>query len=252
MSYLFNNLHSPYLFCLSLAYCDLGIEAVPSIQAYLGSTRSRDLEILNLSWNRFGLLATRGLVDTIDQFNFTIRDLPISNASSKEELTRSMDPEAHKAALAELVREYQRLPAIYSRNKERAIRIQKAALRCLPIARVLLNAIPISPWDCSQPTHQSSDPTPPFKLLDLPEDILYHIVRQSSLDPTAFSNAQFARFRKDTEGLKGLTRVVQASKNTKGLKSSEKLVRERAEQRLLGDWLVFGGWNRWESDVRHL
>lgn len=44
--YLLENLQSPYLLCVSVAYCDLGIKAVPSIQAYLGFTRSRDVESL--------------------------------------------------------------------------------------------------------------------------------------------------------------------------------------------------------------
>ncbi|KAI9633354.1 uncharacterized protein MKK02DRAFT_39335 [Dioszegia hungarica] len=236
---LFDSLSSSTLATLNLSDCDLGPEVVEAIGKYLCSTRSRTLRRLVLSRNRFGLEEIRGIVD--------------ADAGEDEKVKQ----------------ELARLHTLYRRNKDLADRVKQAAARCLPYARILLNATPDTSLHPSTPSDTTS---PCFRLLDLPFELVVHITRHTSGDPTALSDAQFLRLQQEAEGREGLARAIKQGatvlKETmafhelnRGLRPRPRLTEEdwrlpmRAEDlahihdRLKADWLKAVDCEKWECNV---
>ncbi|KAI9633351.1 uncharacterized protein MKK02DRAFT_39332 [Dioszegia hungarica] len=141
-------------------------------------------------------------------------------------------------------------------------RVKRAASRCLPNARIILNATPTPPsLEAVKPLARS---LPHFGILDLPAELVLLITRYTSGDPTALSDAQFSRLRKEAQGSEGLRILV---------KMDARLVKKYAEDGVMGygaercgeagkrwrerqrtqmvmtDWLESGDWDKWERDA---
>lgn len=156
----------------------------------------------------------------------------------------------------EMMNEWQRLDRCLKRNVGLTRRAQKAALRCLPAARIILNdrflaGVRSSARQRSNKTNPPSSAaahatTPHFRLLDLPPDLIDLIVRHTSGDATALSHAQYARIRIDASGKDGLRRVMKAAKDGKTARCTvwgDTKVGSKEE------WLESQGLSKWEKDV---
>ncbi len=94
----------------------------------------------------------------------------------------------------------------------------------------------------------ASDPTPTFRFLDLPEEMIHHIVRHCSGDPAALSEAQFSRMRTeamDREGMKRMRRMESGRLEKVWGEEKEKV---RVLVDIREEWLRRGKWDRWELD----
>jgi len=255
VSHLFQTLSSPHLHELHLSTCSLGPPACRDIASYLSSTRSRNLEHLELNGNCLGAEGIRDIVDAIESSNFTLKlagflandprpVMSVNEDGEKVEVERSAEErQAEERALAYQV--HHRLPPLLERNRVLTRRVRSAARRIIAPARILLNAQPASPQTTAHRL-MSSDLEPIFRLLDLPQEILFHIVRHCSGDPGALSESQFARFRAEAEDRGSLAR-------SRGVKEGERMgmdqeERERAEVERREEWLRRGRWERWELD----
>jgi hypothetical protein len=266
---LFDSLSTPHLNELHLSICNLGPEISPSIISYLTSPRSRYLELLGLNGNRLGLEAVRNLIDTLERGNFTILNLGLFASSlasdaahhEEEEGVEAVQPSAEEMEMRaeekrreerQLGQETARIPRLLERNRLLTQRVEAAALRCLPCARILLNAKSPSDIDTAQRAIESislKTHTPYFRLLDLPPEVIYLIVRHTSGDATALSDAQFTRLRKDAEGKEGLARAIRRRRSKAEAWKVDRAGLGMAEMQLRDDWLYWGKWDRWECDV---
>lgn len=242
---------------------------VESIVAYLTSSRSRHLELLELNGNRFGLEGVQTIIDTVEKGNFTLRHLGLFACTSKPMSllaandvedsgeTQEVEDEDRKKArqreerlLGDQVTN--RLPPILERNRILTRRVQRAATRCLPHARVLLNAkAPSSAMLAEQAIKSvgTSTYTPYFRLLDLPPEVLYAIIRHTSGDAQALSGSQFARLRKDAEGKEGLGRVIRIMKSKRrGWYAEDSTMERDISLEVRDEWLRWGKWDKWESE----
>ena len=195
----------------------------------------------------------RAIVDAIEQTNFTIKqvgllsnDTRVSAGDDIEEVQETRDREeiqAEERALAHHV--HQRLPVLLERNRFLTRRVKRAATRVIGPARMLLNARPMSDHEIAR-RMISTGPTIPFRILDLPREVLYNIVRQCSRDPTALSEAQFARIRAEAEDGESLGRLRRMTR----LRSEEEASQgdEWVKWEIREDWLRRGRWDKWELD----
>ncbi|KAI9636616.1 uncharacterized protein MKK02DRAFT_37216 [Dioszegia hungarica] len=257
---LFDSLSTPHLNELHLSICNLGPEISPSIISYLTSPRSRYLELLGLNGNRLGLEAVRNLINTLERGNFTILNLGLFASSSasdaahheEEDGVEAVQPREKRREERQLGQETARIPRLLERNRLLTQRVEAAALRCLPCARILLNAKSPSDIDTAQRAIESislKTHTPYFRLLDLPPEVIYLIVRHTSGDAAALSDAQFTRLRKDAEGNEGLARAIRRRRSKAEAWKVDRTGLGMAEMQLRDDWLYWGKWDRWECDV---
>lgn len=263
LSRLFDTLSTPYLHELHLSICGLGAEIAAPIAQYLQSPRSRNLRLLGLNANHFGADAISHIVDAVERGNFTISHLGLlansvnnipSDAVQDGSMTETVPPpRAEERQSTSIDFETSRIPPLLKRNETLAQRVQLAALRCLPRARILLNAQFPSPLETARAAMESvslRSHTPHFRLLDLPREIIYLIVRHTSQDATALSDAQYTRLRKDAEGGEGLRRAVRMTQSkTRGWVSDADTMRE-IRRELREDWIRSGKWDKWENNVR--
>lgn len=282
VSRLFSSLSTSYLTELHLSICNLGPTSVGDIIAYLRSPRSRNLELLELNGNALGVTGVTSLIDAVDSGNFTMRHLGLFGCDSRsarrgrrrldDDGDIDMDAESgsgsgsddgesgvsletkQQRTAEKLALEYQtsdRLPPILMRNHILTRRVRSAAARCLPYARLLLNARPPEATVVAiQAIENISNGTtsPYFRLLDLPQEILHLVVRHTSGDPSALSDAQFARLRKDAQGKEGLHRVERIWR-AKQRPWSDKAGIKEASRQVRDDWLKWGKWDKWECDA---
>lgn len=268
---LFDSLSSSTLVTLNLSDCDLGPDVVEAIGKYLCSTRSRTLRRLVLSRNRFGLEDIRGIVDAVERGCFTL----LSGLGALQEDCLFLYPTAFTGKDAgedeKVKQELERLHTLYRRNKDLADRVKQAAAQCLPYARILLSATPDSSVHPIPTTPFDINPHS-FRLLDLPSELVVHITRHTSGDPTALSDAQFLRLQQEAEGKDGLARAIKQGatvlKETmtfhelnRGLRRRPMLMEEdwrlpmgaedtaRIRDRLKEDWLKAVDCEKWECNV---
>ncbi|GFZ48506.1 hypothetical protein JCM24511_06254 [Saitozyma sp. JCM 24511] len=277
---LFAALSSPHLTELHLNTCAIGPGLAPSIAAYLRSTRSRRLELLELNGNHLGLSGVREIVDAVERGNFTIKHLglvaneslpprphreggdDIVDGADEDEQSESPEPEDRRSAEEKLAEEralsyevHERLPVLLERNRVLTRRVRRAAVRCLAPARILLNAQPIVIDDLttarqvieevsSNRTHLRPQP---FPLLSLPEEVLHLVIRHTSGDATALSDSQWVRLRTEAGNRESLRRAARSleSKLRRAYTIEE---RQGAGRELMEEWLMRGKWDRWELD----
>jgi hypothetical protein len=262
---LIDSLSTPHLNELHLSICNIGPDLAEPIIRYLISGRSRNLELLGLNGNNMGHKAVQDIVDAVEGGNFTIRNLGLyanrllrATAPTDEgemPFTATPPTDTEQRESTQLSYETERIPPLLERNRDLTTRVQLAAVRCLPRARILLNATRLSAVETARSAMESvslNTHTPYFRLLDLPPEVLYLIVRHTSGDASALSDAQFTRIRKDAEGGEGLRRAVRMSKNKTRGWDSDADTRKELNAELKNDWLKSGRWNKWESDVRVL
>ncbi|KAK6909616.1 hypothetical protein I204_04530 [Kwoniella mangroviensis CBS 8886] len=264
---------------LLLSACNLSSEdgLIEAIVNYLASSRSRNLESLELNGNHLGGIGVTKIVDCIESSNWTITTLGLlANHSLSDQLVPfdDVDPDHdhdpigdrdhnhpgfgpdsdYRLLRAEESRTmdhqiHRRLPEILDRNRILSKRIRLAALKTLVPARIILNAIPLSDeqtarriiYDISQ--DRSCD-IGGFRLLELPEEVIHLIVRHTSDDPWAFSESQWTRLRKEVSSRDNLRKASElANSRLRG-----KLPDERREtmRELKNDWLRKGRWDKWE------
>lgn len=227
-----------------------------------------------------GLEAVRDIIDAVEQGNFTITLLGLF-ANDARRAIASVDDEGEESVAQQTPLEsesqrqsryaeerllsYQvteRLPPILNRNSVLTYRIRKAAARCIGPARILLNGRPkITPVeetveqvirdvattngtgnDTDSPSRSS-----PSRILDLPPEVLHLIVRHTSRDATAFSDAQFSRLRAEATDRAALTRLMRTMNSRIRGKVWE--IRGEAVPEVREEWLRRGGWDKWECDV---
>ncbi|WRT70410.1 uncharacterized protein IL334_007408 [Kwoniella shivajii] len=250
---------------LNISACNLPSSISESISNYLKSSRSRNLESLELNGNQLGREGIIHIIDTVEESNYSIQQLGLlaNHIHSSRIMTMDQDDiemdgtisEQHRLKMKvdeERIMEYQvhrRLPILLERNRILTKRIRQAALRTLVPARILLNA--------SRPSNEQVARTVMgeisggstvfvgFPLLDLPEEVIQLIVRHTSDDPWAFSESQWTRMRKeatDKEGLKNIIKLRMERSRGKSREEEREIRRKMKEE-----WLTRGKWDRWEQ-----
>jgi hypothetical protein len=87
----------------------------------------------------------------------------------------------------------------------------------------------------------------PFRILDLPPEVLNHIIRHCSQDPYAMSERQYARLRTEAASTEELGRLVRLRKERlRGIFTREE--KEGKEREIRDEWLRRGRWDKWEKD----
>jgi hypothetical protein len=163
---------------------------------------------------------------------------------------------------------HERLPVLLVRNRVLTRRVRRAALCAIAPSRIMLNARPLNDDERAEdaarvarhvisnlgPSWNGSSAPPPstssgvsFPLLDLPREVIYLIARHCSRDPSALSEAQFGRLRKEAEDRKSIARS--ASILFERTRKAEWGMEKEAEMEAQGDWLRRGGWDKWDLDV---
>lgn len=275
--YLFEQLNAKHLTELHLSTCNLEVEVAPAIAAYLRSPRSRNLESLELNGNRLGLVGVREIVDAVENDNFTIKHLGLF-ANDPVRRTRLNEDESEEQAAIEAEDErteeekhneeagihyqvHDRLPPLLERNRTLTRRVRRAALRCLPVATIVLNARPLPVTENTarqiiEDVSSSYNPRTdgfnrtfrPFPILEFPEEIVHLILRHCSRDPWALTDSQFAQIRRvamDRNALKAVARVVKARRETCVWGEEE-----AAERAVRDEWLQRQRWDKWELERR--
>ena len=263
----------PTLTQLHLSTCKLPPSAADAIVDFLKSSRSRNIEYLELNGNRLGADGVRKIVDAVESHNFGIVQVGLlaneQNASvgeedadhsivngepSSEEYIERVDPVAESKQLHHEIHE--RLPELVTRNRLLTRRIRRAALRTLAPARILLNALPPSDEDTasrvmsevsSLSATSSINISQAFPLLELPPEVLNHIIRHCSQDPYAMTGGQFARLRTEAGSRDELGKMIRLRKERiKGIWDREDL--KAREREVREDWLRRGKWDKWETN----
>lgn len=268
-------LDCPTLTQLHLSTCKLPPRSADAIADFLRSPRSRTLEYLELNGNRLGAEGVRKIVDAVEEAHHGIvqvgvlaneQNAPTVEPNGDGEITGNdgvnghedierVDPVIEGKQLHHLVHE--RLPELVMRNFLLTRRIRKAALRIIGPARILLHAQAPSDQDTASRVLDEvssvsiSAPSPisrPFRLLELPPEVLNHIVRHCSQDPYALSGTQFARLRSEAASREELGKL--ARMRTERLKNVwDKEDRIAKERGIRDDWLRKGRWDKWELNV---
>lgn len=256
---LLDTLSAPSLTELYLSACNLGPSVIPPLVRYLSSTRSRNLALLELNGNSLGGDGVRRIIDTVESSNFTLRQLGLlaneskppstTDSSSSLEATESREASsssrlAENRLLSDQV--HDRLPCLLLRNRDLTRRTQQAALRVLAPARVILHAQPASAETTAKHVLESPERVP-FPLLDLPEEVVWLIIRHASQDAGALSQAQWASMRRyllDRHSLGRMADVVRRAE--RGARRAEEVRGRVRDVRML--WLAKGKWDKWELD----
>lgn len=173
--------------------------------------------------------------------------------SNSDEPVEMIDPVAEAKQLSHQVHE--RLPELVMRNRLLTRRIRKAALRTLAPARILLNALPPSDQDttarvisevASVSTDSPTNVAQAFPLLELPPEVLNHVIRHCSQDPYAMTGSQFARLRSEATSRDEPAKTIRFRKERiKGVWYEEDL--QAKEREVCDDWLRRGKWDKWET-----
>ncbi|WVQ77989.1 hypothetical protein IAT38_000070 [Cryptococcus sp. DSM 104549] len=246
-------LNSTYLRELHLAACNLPPAAATPLADFLRSPRSRSLELLVLDGNQFGQKGVTEIVDAIEE-NYALLKVGMTANHRTRRLDdqESAEPHEKEAVADELqVLEYQvhqRLAGYMERNQLLTRRVKLAASRTIAPARVILNALPPSDSQTARRVIDeisSGRALPPFRLLDLPEEVIHLIVRHVSGDPWALSEEQFTRLRVEASDRAALRRAcaVRAERMRGKGRADEKGVMLELRQ----GWLKRGRWDRWEK-----
>ncbi|EIW71098.1 hypothetical protein TREMEDRAFT_28352 [Tremella mesenterica DSM 1558] len=265
LSTLFLSLDSPNLQKLYLSACNITPSLTDSITNFLRSPRSRPLDLLELNGNSLGADSVTKIIDTIESHNFTLKQLGLLANDIKPDLSLfpNFDPsqftspeECMDRRTEERILNYQvheRLPSLLLRNRNLTKRTQKAALKCLPIARILLNASPKSVDRIAEEVmkdisnERKMENMEGFNLLGLPEEILYLIIKHCSEDSEALSENQFIGLiheAKDEGSLKRRWNVLRERKmKVKWVEDVDEVVIGLKEE-----WLKRGKWDKWELD----
>lgn len=259
---LLDTLHAPALAELYLSACDLGPSIIPSLARYLSSPRSRNLALLELHGNSLGAACVRRILDTIETSNFTLRQLGLlandakSQSQSEREALGSPSSDtstpagscsaqqAESRILSDEV--HDRLPRLLLRNRQLTRRTQQSALRVLAPGRVILHAQPASAETTAARVLEAPERIP-FPLLDLPEEVVWLVVRHTSGDVGALGQSQWARMRQyllDRPSLGRMADVVRSAE--RGARRAEE-VRGRVRDVKMA-WLCRGKWDKWELD----
>ncbi|ORY28163.1 hypothetical protein BCR39DRAFT_535829 [Naematelia encephala] len=258
----FSLLDAPRLRQLHLSTCDLPETVAGAISSFLRSSRSRYLERLELNGNCLGAVGVAQIIDAIEESHFGLRQLGVfandtRRAVDEDEVSPMPLPaEIRHAEERALGEQLGRLPILLERNRLYTRRIRRAAQRAIAPARIILNARSLTADETAQrvlssvgSTSSSSSsytsPDPTFPLLDLPLEVVHHVVRHTSGDAVAFSEAQFARLRAeavDRESMKRTRRVLEER-----FRGQDKEGRLRLENEIREAWLRRGGWDKWES-----
>jgi len=259
-------LEYPDLTELHLSTCKLPTSAAETIATFLASPSARRLEYLELNGNRLGADGVRTIVDAVEQSHFGIVQVGLlaneeySRSTAEDEDTpetprEGYDPEQEAKQLRHLVHE--RLPELLFRNRYVTRRIRRAALRIIGPARILLHAQPLSDEDTASrimtevsattSNTPSANTNRPFPILDLPPEVLNHVIRHCSQDPYAFSSKQYAMLRMQAADRDELGRSVRLRKDRmKGIYSREE--KDAKEREMRDEWLRKGGWDKWENE----
>lgn len=206
-------------------------DTVAAIAAYLGSPRSRTLRELDFSHFTDSLIeegVLQHLVDVVEARNFSLGLLRIPLEYDYD----IKDPKNKPQITPGVTAQVERLSACMARNKAafHDPRVQKAAVRYLSAARILLHAKAAPSPQQSVPT---GDITAPFRLLDLPAEIISQIILETSGDVGALSRRQWDRLQREVEGKVGLREMVRAGK--------------RAGEKFRDEWARWAGVDRWED-----
>ena len=262
---LFATLNAPRLTTLHLSTCTVPYDASPQIASYLSARRSRNLETLELNGNQLGPRGVRRIVDAIETSNYTLTRLGVFSNDITPQIPLEPDDQGFadvpvgveeerntdEIRQDESILSYQvhhRLPLLLQRNRNFTRRIRNAALRALVPARILLHSRPPSDEETAKRVMddigENRELGNTFRLLDLPREVVYNIVRHTSLDPTAFSSGQFARFRSYAEDRAGLAHMgsVMRERMAKASWGEE----SRAVWQIREEWLRRGGWDKWD------
>lgn len=268
---LFDNIDSPHLSELHLSTCGISGKLAEQIAKYLGSLRSRGLDTLELNGNQLGAQGVRKIVDVVESSNYTVKQIGLfandlggieedpeagtinaGNGANEPVPPRDERTEEEKRRDESILsyQIHQRLPPILERNRRLTRRIRQAALKCLYPARLILTARPRNDHETAQRVIQDigERSTPDtFRLLDLPPEVIYHIVRHMSDDPFAFSAAQFARLRKYAEDRSTLQKAGESIRNR--LNKAGWSEQDRVKWEVREEWLKRGKWDKWELDT---
>jgi hypothetical protein len=259
-------LECPSLTELHLSTCKLPPSAADALVDFLKSPRSRGLEYLELNGNRLGVEGVEKIVDVVEEHHFGIVQVGVlaneeyqqgsnnGDDAARETPREGYDPAYEGRQLHHLVHE--RLPELVFRNRFSTRRIRRAALRTIAAARILFNAIEPSDEDTASrvmaEVSVSTDSTPSpasttFRILDLPPEVLNHIVRHCSQDPYAMSGSQYARLRSQALSREELGKLLRMRKERlKGIFSREE--KEIKEREIRDEWLKRGRWDKWEKE----
>jgi len=264
----FSSLHAPRLTTLHLSTCSITYDSSAHIASYLSSTRSRNLETLELNGNQLGPRGVRRIVDAVEHGNFTLKQLGLFSNDITPQI--ALEPEddqgfadpppisQQERRTADEIRQdesilsfqiHNRLPPLLERNRDLTRRARKAALKALAPARIILNSRPLNDEEMAKRVmkdvgERSSLQT--FRLVDLPREVIYQIVRHTSQDATAFSAAQFARFRKYAEDRDGLGKMARGFRERIAKASWGEETRVMWQVR--EEWLRRGGWDKWDME----
>jgi hypothetical protein len=258
---LFATLASSRLEELNLNSCHLGPRVFAALGDYLSQSRSSPLHSLHVMQNDIGLKDIRALIDIVEKDNFTLQVLDVDISSEEGQGGVNMQPtmrnpygqfsEEEEARFAAAEKEGSRLDAVLSRNIQLCIRVKKAAVQYLPYAQIILNAKP-GLADLPLPT---SDPSP-FRLLDLPRELIRLTIRHICDDPLALSDAQFARLCDEAETKEALGRRLALSglgeeeaKRKRGTSGLRPVFTPWGNYLVRDSWLKDGRWDRWERNV---
>jgi hypothetical protein len=279
----FETLALPTLTDLHLSSCGLPSATAEAIAGYLASDRCGRLVRLELNGNRLGAQGVRRIVDVIERYNFTIlhvglfsNDLGVAMGLREEQEeegqnhhgddglglggagtrengpgrrdTRTSEQKAKDASILEYT-VHQRLPDLLARNRTRTRRIRSAALRAIAPARIILRGRPPTDEETAREVIQDIGERKAirqFPILNLPREVIYHIVRHASGDGSAFSSAQFARLRTHAEDPGSCIALAETTRREikAGGYGEEDRVRWEVRER----WLREGEWDRWDSE----
>ena len=265
----FAALHATRLTTLHLSTCSIPYDASASIASYLSSPRGRNLETLELNGNQLGPRGVRRLVDAVESYNFTLKQLGVFSNDVTPQVPIEVDDDqgfadippgglAEEGRTRDEVRQdesilsyqiHHRLPVLLVRNRDLTRRIRRAALRALAPARIILNARPPSDQEVAKRIIQDvgeGKGLSAFRLLDLPGEVIYHVVRHTSQDPVAFTSGQFAKLRQYAEDRDGLVKMARGIKER--LAKADWGDETRVLWQVREEWLRRGGWDKWEME----
>lgn len=137
-----------------------------------------------------------------------------------------------------------RLVGVLEENGERKARVKDAVRRALVPARVLLRGRPPSVDD----EESAHDPHRhrPFRILDLPRELLYAVIEHASGDPRALSATQWAKFHTHAADAAGL---VPLARGFAAVEADPRVGRDAGWD----EWLHNGGfwWDEGSRECRH-
>ncbi|TYJ57189.1 hypothetical protein B9479_002104 [Cryptococcus floricola] len=246
-------LDSPHLRELHLAACRLPPSMAPILADFIRSPRSRNITHLLLHGNQLGGAGVTQIIDAIEESNFSLIEAGLlANASPPSDAPDQAVKSKDEASVLEH-QVHVRLPEILKRNRLLTKRVRSAASRMIAPARIILNARPLSDAETARNVVSAFSASNPeaynaFRLLDLPEDVIQDVVRHTSGDPGALSQAQYTRLRLEASDKKALKTATDARNRMLRGKSvyDEKGALEQEQVR--AEWLKKGKWDKWERD----